>query len=76
MLNTDNVMEQVIAYEEGALDDQEVVAFFQKGIDEKWVWGLQGHYTRTANTLIELGFCTAKALPLSETTSEFDHDNH
>jgi hypothetical protein len=51
---------KLIAYEEGSLDDEETIAFFQDGIDNGWVWGLQGHYGRTAKALIELGFCTPK----------------
>jgi hypothetical protein len=58
--NTMPDINKLIAYEEGALDDQETIDFFQDGIGNGWVWELQGHYGRTAQSLIDLGFCTTK----------------
>ena len=49
--------EKVMAYESGEMNDEEMVAFFQEIIDSGLVWGLQGHYGRTAAALIERGVC-------------------
>jgi len=48
---------QVIKYENGEMSEQEVIAFFQKLIDTGLAWKLQGHYGRTAKSLIESGDC-------------------
>lgn len=48
----------VIAYENGEMDFDEVVTFFQAGIDSGRVWQLQGSYGRMAAWLIETGRCT------------------
>ena len=47
----------IMAYENGDLEDDEVVAGFQKMIDDNIVWQLQGHYGRTAESLISAGLC-------------------
>ena len=46
------------AYEYGLMADEEVVTFFQQLIDSGHAFRLQGHYGRTAEHLIESGFCT------------------
>lgn len=48
---------QIIAYEQGDLNDEEVVALFQDLIDSGLAWSLQGHYGRTATALINAGHC-------------------
>jgi hypothetical protein len=53
MGNIDNV----IRYENGEMDDQEMVDFFQDGITTGLVWRLQGSYGRTATALIAGGHC-------------------
>lgn len=52
-----NQIDQIIAYENGELDDDEVVELFQSLIDSGLVWQLQGHYGRTAAQLIAAGLC-------------------
>ena len=49
---------QIIAYEEGELDEDETISLFQSLIDNGVVWQLQGHYGRTATDLINAGICT------------------
>ncbi len=49
---------QIIDYENGELDEQETVEFFQGLINSGLAWSLQGHYGRTAKALIDAGRCT------------------
>jgi hypothetical protein len=52
-------LDKIIAWENGEMEDlDELVDFFQGMIDSGVVWQLQGHYGRTAQTLIEAGVCT------------------
>lgn len=59
MLNLSPDVDTLVAYEQGELDDEQIIEFFQQGIDAGWVWQFQGHYGRTAANLIEEGLCTA-----------------
>lgn len=52
-----NILDDIIAYEEGALDEDDVPRLFQRLIDDGTVWRLQGTYGRTAHALIEGGRC-------------------
>jgi hypothetical protein len=47
----------LIAFEQGELDEDETIAFFQGLIDSGVVWGLQGSYGRMARYLLDEGFC-------------------
>ena len=53
------MVDKIIRYENGEMDHDEIVPFFQYLIDNGMAWSLQGHYGRTATTLIELGECIA-----------------
>jgi hypothetical protein len=54
-----NTIEKIIAYENGEMEDpQETVQFFQEIINSGLIWQLQGHYQRTAKSLIEAVLCT------------------
>ncbi len=50
----------IIAFENGELEDQEVVDLFQKLIDNGQAWTMQGMYGRTATILIDRGLCHVK----------------
>jgi hypothetical protein len=49
------LVDRLIAYEEGQLNEDEEIALFQYLIDTGTCWQLQGHYHRVAATLIEAG---------------------
>lgn len=51
------MIEQIIAFENGELDDQQTISFFQQLIDSGMAWSLQGSYGRMARALIEEGYC-------------------
>lgn len=55
-----DVTGQIIAYEEGELNDDEIIELFQHLIDTGFVWQLQGTYGRMATRLIEEGYCHLK----------------
>ncbi len=45
----------LMAYENGELDEQETIEFFQDGVTNGWVWHLQGSYGRAATAMLESG---------------------
>ena len=48
----------IMSYEAGEIDDlDEVAAGFQRLIDCRIIWSLQGHYQRLAEQLIRNGVC-------------------
>jgi hypothetical protein len=51
-------IDKIIAFEQGDLDEDEVVDLFQDLIDTGLVWQLQGSYGRTAAYLISVGAVT------------------
>jgi hypothetical protein len=50
-----NIVEKIMSYEQGEMDQEEMVEFFQELIDDGLHCRLQGHYGRTAARLIEAG---------------------
>ena len=51
------MLDQVIAYEQGELDEEGIIDLFQELITSGMAWKLQGSYGRTAKALIEAGYC-------------------
>jgi hypothetical protein len=52
---TTDLVDRIIAYEQGDMDQEEMVEFFQELVDDDLAFRLQGHYGRTAARLIEAG---------------------
>jgi len=50
-----DVINQIIEYENGNLNDEETIELFQELIDTGMAWELQGSYGRMAEYLIEQG---------------------
>lgn len=53
-----DILDKMIAYEQGELGDRETVELFQHLVDTGLAWTLQGHYGRTARDLINAGHVT------------------
>lgn len=54
--DTIDVLDQIIAYESGDLEEDEMLSLFQHLVDTGMAWQLQGHYGRTASQLIKAGY--------------------
>lgn len=52
-------IDQILAFENGEMEFDEAVDFIQEGINEGWVWKLQGFYGRVAAQFINEGYCVA-----------------
>lgn len=46
-----DLVDKIIRYENGEMDKEETLEFFQELVDSGLVWKLQGHYGRTAIAL-------------------------
>lgn len=51
-----NVIDEIIAYECGELDEAQILQLFARLIKSRMAWSLQGHYGRVATALIEQGY--------------------
>ena len=49
------LVDEIIRYENGEMSDEEIITFFQRLVNTGLAWSLQGHYGRTAETLINEG---------------------
>lgn len=56
----DELVDAVMAYEAGTLDDDGIIKLFQKLIDKNLVQQFQGKYTRIAKQLVTIGVCKVK----------------
>lgn len=52
-----SLVNSIVAYEEGSLDQEGTVQLFQRLIDSGEIWHLQGSYQRTAQALLSSGEC-------------------
>lgn len=51
-------IDQIIAYENGELNDVQTLELFSELIKSGQCWSLQGHYGRTAQHIIDNGLIT------------------
>jgi len=56
MVNSKNMMDYIMDYECGTLNDKQTLELFSHLIQSGMAWSLQGHYGRTANSLMSEGF--------------------
>jgi len=52
-----SILNRVIAYEQGELDEEGIINLFQELITSGMAWKMQGSYGRTASALIDAGYC-------------------
>ena len=67
-LDKNETVGRIIAFENGELNDDEVIQLFQDLVDSGVAWQLQGYYGRTARHLIDAGMVV-------ENTQERGTDN-
>jgi len=63
------LVDQLIAYEEGQITGDEEIAFFEQLVETGTCWQLQGHYQRMAATLMEAGLIKSPVHPEASTSS-------
>tara|TARA_R110002020_G_scaffold368786_1_gene580554 strand:- start:109 stop:312 length:204 start_codon:yes stop_codon:yes gene_type:complete len=51
-----NIIDKIIAYECGDIDEAGILQLFAELIESGRAWTLQGHYGRTASALIDAGY--------------------
>ena len=54
------MIDKIIRYEQGEMDPEETLEFFQELVNTGLAWQLQGHYGRTAQALINEGLIEEK----------------
>ena len=54
-MRTGELTNKIISYENGEMDNEEILEFFQELVNSGLCWQLQGHYGRTAHALITEG---------------------
>ena len=66
-----DIIDRIMSYEMGFMDDAETLKLFSELISNKMVWSMQGHYGRTASALIESGWIDSDG---SITDKAYDND--
>jgi len=54
-IDFDTLVDEINKYENGEMTEEEVISFFQGLVDSGIIWQLQGHYGRTAVSLLKEG---------------------
>ena len=55
-----DLVDKIMDFESGTLSKEDTIALFQELIDTGMAYQLQGSYGRTAEALIEAGYCHRK----------------
>ena len=55
-----DVVSKIIAYESGEMSKEDTLTFFQELVNSGLAWQLQGHYGRTAHSLLTAGLIQPK----------------
>ena len=63
------LVDRLIAYEEGQITEDQEVAFFEHLVETGTCWQLPGHYQRVAATLIEAGLINSPVRAEASTTN-------
>ena len=66
-----DIIDRIMSYEMGFMDDAETLKLFSELISNKMVWSMQGHYGRTASALINDGWIDSDG---SITDKAYDND--
>ena len=53
-----DTLDKIMDFENGEMEDHQIIDFFQELVDTGLAWKLQGMYGRTANDLLEQGLIT------------------
>jgi len=69
-VNDENRVDYIMEYELGYLSDIQTLHLFSNLVKTGMAWGLQGHYGRTANSLIEAGYMDTKGVLNQELIEE------
>ena len=56
-------VDKIIEYENGELNEEEVIDLFQELVNDGSCWRLQGHYGRTAQALLDQGLIFVSEFP-------------
>lgn len=52
-----DLINDIISFEQGELNEEQIIELFQKLIDNGMAWTLQGSYGRAASYFIQTGQC-------------------
>jgi hypothetical protein len=55
-----DLVSNIIAFESGELEENEIIELFQHLVNTGLAWSLQGSYGRTASALIDAGLVEGK----------------
>jgi len=69
-VNDENRVDYIMEYELGYLSDIQTLHLFSNLVKTGMAWGLQGHYGRQANALIEAGYMDTKGVLNQELIEE------